>query len=289
MIFDKNISYYHNVRDNIGTEIMLSSFLFDERHKDIIQHIRQTPDKKERAKLKRILPCATISGRFSPSRKTENLVEHSGFICLDIDGQDNTNIKDWEELKMQLALIPQIAYAGLSVSGKGLFLLVPIKYPDSHLAHFLQLVDDFKAMGIVLDRNCKDITRLRTKSFDAAPYVNEHAIMYNKVKIIEHHHHPFYADAHGHDTLSCVAACCEQIDHRNIDLTSTYDDWLKIGFALASLGENGRAFFHVCSRQNASYKPVETDRKFNSLLKSNRNITIATFFMVCKKQGVIWA
>lgn len=289
MIFDKHISYYHNVRDNIGTEIRLSSFLFDESHRDLIQQIRQTQDKKVRAELKRMLPCATISGRFSPARKTENLVEHSGFICLDIDGQDNINIKDWEKLKIQLALIPQIAYAGLSVSGKGLFLLIPIRHPNSHQAHFLQLVDDFCAMGIVLDRNCKDVTRLRTKSFDASPYVNEHACVYNKVKIIEQHHTLFYAEAHGHDTLNCVAACCEQIDRRNIDLTSTYEDWLKIGFALASLGESGRLFFHICSRQNASYKSAETDRKFNSLLKSNGNITIATFFMACKKLGISWA
>lgn len=288
MIFDKTISYYRNVRDTIGTETMLSSFLFDESNKDLILQIRHTSDKKERAELKRQLPCATISGRFSPSRKAVNLVEHSGFICLDIDGQDNVNIKDWASLKTQLAMVPQVAYAGLSVSGHGLFLLVPIKYSSCHQAHFQQLVDDFNAMGIILDRNCKDVSRLRTKSFDTSPYVNEHPLIYDKVKIVERYHHQFFVNASSNDTLNYVACCCRQIDRLGTDITSTYEDWLRVGFALASLGECGRDFFHVCSRQNPSYKPAETNRKFDSLLKNHGNITIATFFMACKQHGISW-
>ena len=62
--------------------------------------------------------------------------------------------------------------------------------------------------------------------------------------------------------------------------------WIKVGFALASLGESGRQFFHLCSSQNEKYDRRETDRKFDNLQKGNGSIKIATFFKICKDYGV---
>lgn len=288
-IFDKTISVYNNAYDNVGKRQLLSEFLFGGDCREEITKIRATEDKVVRSALKRQLLCATISGMFEPTRSGKNLKEHSSFICLDIDGQDNSNIKDWEQLKWQLAAIQQIAYAGLSVSGKGLFLLIPIKYPSCHKGHFLQLSEDFSQMGITLDRNCSDICRLRTKSLDDHPYVNEHALVYNKVKVIERPKPSFVADISvnsGSNIIGQVAQCCKLIAEKGIDITSTYDSWMKVGFALASLGESGRQFFHLCSSQNEKYDKRETDRKFDNLQKGNGSITIATFFKICKDYGV---
>lgn len=74
--------------------------------------------------------------------------------------------------------------------------------------------------------------------------------------------------------------------HRHIDLTATYDDWIKIGAALSNFGESGRQWFHICSAQNGSYNQAECDRKFNNLLLSTRRIGIGTFFYVCKHAGL---
>lgn len=236
--------------------------------------------------LKRQLPCATISGRFAPTRCAKNLQEHSGFICLDIDAHDNPHIKDWVQLKAGLAVLLQLAYAGLSVSGNGVFMLVPISYPDLHRQHFLQLVDDFKQMVIHLDRNCGDVCRLRTKSFDPHPLVNLYPTIYNKVKMEQHAFVPFHRQHHNDDVLDKVSTLCEQIERSHTDITSTYEEWVKVGFSLASLGEQGRKFFHVCSRQNEKYNTTDTDKKFNSLLRGRGGITIATFFQICKDHGV---
>lgn len=288
-IFDKPITIYSSAYDNVGTKGLLSDFLFGDFSREEIQEIRSIADKTERSFLKRMLPCATLSGVFEPTRSSRNLKEHSGFICLDIDGQDNPGIADWEYLKEQLSVIPQVAFASLSVSGRGLLLLVPIQYPSCHKGHFLQLADDFKRMGIILDRNCSDICRLRTKSFDANPYINEHALIYNKVKVIERPKpvlnidFPFENES---NIIGQVALGCKVISNRGIDITSTYDNWIKVGFALASLGESGRQFFHICSSQNEKYNHDETDRKFDNLLKGNGSITIATFFKICKDYGI---
>lgn len=95
-----------------------------------------------------------------------------------------------------------------------------------------------------------------------------------------------FSPDNGGNIIGQVAQCCKVVAERNIDITSTYDNWIKVEFALASLGENGREFFHLCSSQNEKYDRHETDRKFDSLQRGNGGITIATFFKICKDYGV---
>lgn len=70
-----------------------------------------------------------------------------------------------------------------------------------------------------------------------------------------------------------------------------YDDWLRIGFALASLGEKGRKYFIKISKDNSKY-PKDTEaslnKKFDSLLKDyTGEITLGSFFDIAKKYGWI--
>ena len=90
------------------------------------------------------------------------------------------------------------------------------------------------------------------------------------------------------DILSEVAACCKQIEQRGIDITDGYDQWLKVGCSLATLGEDGRDFFHLCSQQSMDYNESKTDKMFSDLLKRNyQNINIGTFFWLCKQNGIL--
>ena len=58
---------------------------------------------------------------FQPTRSIQNIQYRSGLICVDMDAKENPAISDWNAVKEQLAVIPQIAYCSLSVSGNGLF------------------------------------------------------------------------------------------------------------------------------------------------------------------------
>ena len=71
-----------------------------------------------------------------------------------------------------------------------------------------------------------------------------------------------------------------RIAERGIDITSGYQNWVAIGFALADgLGEGGRDVFHQVSRLNADYDATKCNRQFDHCLKSrNHGITIATFY-----------
>lgn len=288
-IFQTHISVYNGVTDNTGTRMPLGTFLFCKEYKDDILRLRAVFDKEKRNALKRSLPQATISGVFSPTRAKNNLSQHSGLICVDIDAKDNPDILDWETLKQDLSVLPQIAYCALSVSGKGLFLVIPLRYPEKHLQQFRQLQIDFRKMGIMIDSACSDITRLRCLSYDEHPIINENATLYEGVYVEKPKHKSFPTCFiyEGENTSAEVAVCCRKIQQCGIDITASYDDWLKVGCALATLGENGRSLFHICSRQNAKYNAAKTDKMFTDLLRRNyQQVNIGTFFWMCKQYGI---
>ena len=288
-IFQTHISVYNGVTDNTGTRMPLGTFLFCKEYKDDILRLRAVFDKEKRNALKRSLPQATISGVFSPTRAKNNLFQHSGLICVDIDAKDNPDILDWETLKQDLSVLPQIAYCALSVSGKGLFLVIPLRYPEKHLQQFRQLQIDFRKMGIMIDSACSDITRLRCLSYDEHPIINENATLYEGVYVEKPKHKSFPTCFiyEGENTSAEVAVYCRKIQQCGIDITASYDDWLKVGCALATLGESGRSLFHICSRQNAKYNAAKTDKMFTDLLRRNyQQVNIGTFFWMCKQYGI---
>ena len=285
-LFDTKISYYSNVEDNVGTEISLRDFLFCDKYKEHIEHIRSIPDEEQQKSLKKQLPLATISGTFAPTRKAENLVAHSNLLCIDIDKKDNMGVTWFEDLKHEWHNIPQILYAAHSVRGEGWFAIFHIAYPDKHKEQFEALQRDFANSGLIIDKSCKDVSRMRTISYDPVPYVNEAATLYNKVWVEPKPtiHIPYS----GGDDIAQVEKCCHIIADRGIDITATYDDWFHVGAALASLGERGRNLFHLVSSQNAKYKAAETDKKFDNFLRNVSSISIATFFHICSQYGINW-
>ena len=284
-LFDTKISYYYNVEDNVGTEITLRDFLFCDKYKEQIRHIRAITDEDLQKSLKKQLPLATISGTFAPTRLAANLVSHSHLLCIDIDKKDNMDVEWFDELGNEWRNIPQILYAAHSVRGIGWFAIFHIAYPEKHKAQFEALRQDFAHEGLVIDESCKDVSRMRTISYDPEPYVNEDATLYTKVWVEPKP--TFHARYGGGDNdMERVERCCREIEERGIDITANYDDWFRIGAALASLGERGRSLFHLVSAQNGKYKAAETDKKFNNCLHTVSNISIGTFFHFCSRYGI---
>ena len=285
-LFDTKISYYANVRDNVGTEISLRDFLFCDQYREQIEHIRSIKDEDVQKSLKKQLPLATISGTFAPIRLAENLVTHSNLLCIDIDKKDNMDVDWFDDLKHEWHNIPQILYAGHSIRGKGWFAIFRIAYPDKHTAHFDALQRDFASSGLVIDRACKDVSRMRFISYDPEPYVNEDATLYTKVWVEpKPTYHVSYS---GGDDIEQIEKCCRIITDRGIDITSDYNDWFRVGAALASLGEPGRSLFHMVSSQSEKYKAAETDKKFDNFLRSVNSIKKGTFFRICSQYGINW-
>ena len=284
---DYEITVYNGVRDTRGHRSNLYDFIMRVEY-DKIKELRESNNPDRRKQIKLSLPQATISGVFAPTRSADNLVKHSGLICVDIDRKDNLHIENFDTLIDDvLRHIEEVMYAAHSVSGNGYFLIIPLKYPNRHKAQFEKLVREFQDMSINIDRACGDVCRLRCQSYDLRQYINLHAKpfsgVYQEPKPIRPR---FDYSSNGEDGEEKVARLCREIEQYHIDLTANYDDWMKVGAALSNLGESGRQWFHLCSSQNSGYNAVECDRKFNNLLRSTRRISLATFFYACKNAGL---
>jgi len=291
------ITIFDSVTSTNGRVASLAEFLKDASSHQLIQQIRMTEDKAERTRLKSGLPCATISAICPDGRKADDAFEHTGLICIDIDGQDNLGFGSGADLKAEVCKIAEVAYCSLSASENGCFAIFRLSHPENHLGHFFALQRLFKSrLGIVIDGQCKDVKRLRFATYDSEPYINDNAMPF---RIIDAATKPKLNPTKApltmaprtwnespKTTLDKVARLTEAIVRRGIDLTDGYSKWVEIGMALANLGETGREFFHAVSSVYTGYDRAKADTKFTNLLRTTRKVTIATFFHQCEAHGV---
>lgn len=87
-----------------------------------------------------------------------------------------------------------------------------------------------------------------------------------------------------------VETVVDRIIANGSDITAGYDNWLRLGFALADgRGEAGREMFHRLSRMNAQYNEAECNRQYSACLKDGGRpggVTVATLFQMAKDAGV---
>lgn len=296
-ILETPITVFDGVTSTNGHVASLAEFLNEASSHQLIQQIRMTEDKAERTRLKSDLPCATISAICPNGRKAEDAFEHTGLICIDIDGQDNPGFGSGAELKAEVCKVSEVAYCSLSASGNGCFAIFRLSHPENHLGQFLALQRLFKSrLGIVIDGQCKDVKRLRFVSYDSEPYINDNSEPFritdaaakpkpNPTKTTVVLGQRTWNES-PEATLDKVARLTELVVRRGIDLTDGYSNWVEIGMALANLGEAGREFFHAVSSVYPGYDRATADTKFTNLLRTTRKVTIATFFHQCEAHGV---
>ncbi len=269
--------------------VNLLDWLRSDCHKTSVEQIRATTDKTRRDALKSRLPCITPSGTFS-RRSSSALIRHSGLICLDIDGKDNQYIGNFAQLKAELCKIVNVAYCGLSVSGAGYFLLIPLLHQQQHKIHFEALKEDFGRYGIKLDASCGDVCRLRGYSYDPDAYINHQPVTYTRL-VEKRPRSPPILDR---PTTAPAGQTQQRVEHvirviiaRQLDITGSYHQWFQIGCSLANeFGEAGRIYFHHISQYYTDYDPAKTDRQFNQCLIRGYSYRIGTFFKYCQDAGI---
>ncbi len=155
------------------------------KHRNTITEIRSLDpliDKQKYDQLKRVLPGATVSGVFL-KRNSESLLEHSGYICIDIDRKEKINSMlnttlGRNELKDKLKQEPWVYAIILSAGGLGLAVIVKIS-TDKHLESYKSLESYFlETYSVTTDDACTDISRFRYISYDPDVYLNEDAVEY---------------------------------------------------------------------------------------------------------------
>ncbi len=291
------VSFFKNIPSSNASKLTCTLWeaLLNEEFKDEIQALRNVQNPKKLKALKEALPCFTPSGIFKDKRSKQNLVKHSKFICIDIDAKDNEHIDNFSSMIVQLSKVVNVAYCGLSVSGKGFYVLLPIDNPDYHAAYFNAISQAFREMGINVDMACSDVSRLRIISFNEEPYIAETARVITAVIEVNNTDRNSNLSMPVLRDLSIeakkIAPLIEKIKQEEIDITSEYKDWFAIACSLANdLKEEGRQYFHIVSSFHHEYDKSESDKQFDACLR-NTNIvsrySLKTFFAICKNHGVL--
>lgn len=270
--------------------ISLYDFLSDIKNgkvKNEIKEIQKIKDKDRRTLKKKSLPSVSLSGLFDPSRNKKNLKKHSGLIQVDFD-----EVKD---LAKAFELLKKDAFTlacFISPSGEGIKLIVRIPANGgTHEASFKALREYYrKKYNIEPDEKCSDVSRLCFLSYDKNIFVNTGAVEFTELKKTEDLQPSIKAKKNiiDKELSKDVETVIKRICEANKDITADYNDWLKIGFALAgTFKEAGRKFFHEISRFFPSYNVSECDKQFTACLQNEgKGVNIQTFFFVAQKHGI---
>ena len=149
--------------------------LLSNKYHQLQNELRAEIDPDMQKHLKNQMPVLLPSGIFKDGKEAKNLIKHTGLIAIDVDEQDNRHIVNFSNLKNEFCKIPNVAYCGLSIRGKGYWLLIPIKYPNKHKLHFQLIEKYFADKGIIIDQSCINVNRLRFYSYDEGAYFNHAA------------------------------------------------------------------------------------------------------------------
>jgi len=290
------ISYFRRIRETTKPEAETSILTFLKNVKEGMWRDKIEPinalkhkDPKELKNLVRdakakTLPYVTISGTFSKFGDA-NLIKHSGFICLDIDGLENIE-EEWGKI-----IKDEHTYGAFkSASGKGIAVVVKIN-PKKHKESYKSLISYYlENFQIILDKSCSNVSRARFVSYDPNTFTNEESQVFNKLIKVEKKKtskddYNFNNIVIGDNDIDHIV---QQLRDRSIDICQTYEDWRNVGFALASeFGERGREYFHAISSIGSEYSTEKADDQYTKCVKSDGGgVTIATIFHHAKENNV---
>jgi len=283
------ISRYKTVKDNIGTDMSMVDFIKgirDGQWQDEVLSVRNAKTKEEKDNLKKKLEAVTVSGYFE-KRSVSGLRHHSGFLAMDIDNVDNPNA-----IKKQIEKDPYIYAAFISVSGKGICLLFRIngdRHEDSFSAIDAYLYNTY---GLISDKKCVDVSRLRIVSYDPFIHINEDAQLFKKYlpKAKTTKKQPPKVVFVNTDFDQIVKA----IYDRGLNLTEDYSDWLRVCYAIVSeYGDSntGRDHFDTLSRNSSKYNPEDCRRQYDACLRTHnerkaKTSTINFIYWLAKQNGI---
>lgn len=258
----------------ITVEDLITGIKFGKWKKEV-EVVRTEPDKEKRKKLKEKVPCVTVSGIAFPKRNESNMISHSGFIAIDIDGFTERN--GLESDAYTYAIFS-------SISNSGLCVLVKID-GKKHKESFKWIQDYyFKSFGIAVDPAPSNTASLRFVSYDPLCFINEKSqksrTLSKQQKKINSLPVIMPNDKVGKMVKDAVS--------RGINIAEDYQNYIILGFALAAgFGESGRSYYHALSGVSSKYNSEQTEKQYNLCLKnSNGGITVGSFYWMLKNAGV---
>ena len=279
------ISSYKNVHDKQDIDIEINTFLEGiqtGKWQDIALDVRNAPNKEIKDLKKKSAPVVTISGSFS-ERKAEGLRKHSGYIAIDID-----NLDDPAETKKRISADTYIYSAFISISGKGLCLIIKIdgtRHLDAFNAIAAYLYNEYQ---LIVDQSGKDVSRARFVSYDPFLLLNLKSTTFKKYLPKKKE----YKQAKVVVIKSDFDSIIDQMDKKGLNLCEDYSEWIRIAYALVSeFGEQGRDHFHTLSSHSSKYNSIDCDSQYTACLNNHneskgKKSSIGTIYFHAKQNAI---
>ena len=279
------ISHYKNIHDTQDTDIEFESFLEGVRSgrwQDIALEVRNAPTKEIKDLKKKTAPMVTVSGSFA-ARKDDSIRKHSNLIAIDID-----NLDDAVATKNRIAADPYVLAAFVSISGKGLCLIIKIdgtRHLDAFNAIAAYLYNEYQ---LIVDQSGKNVSRARFVSYDPALIHNTNAATFKKYLPKKKEYKQQKVVVIKTDFDSMIA----QMDQKGLNLCEDYSDWIRICYGLVSeFGEQGREHFHTLSATSSKYNSIDCDAQFDACLKNHneskgKKSSIGSIYYLAKQNGI---
>lgn len=286
-----NISIFQNVSDNSPKDFDLDQWLEytikpPKRLLNLVEKYKETLDKKDKENI----PCSTISASFDKIRNLENIKSTLPLICLDIDRYSKSKKKasndciDMLLVKELFMSHPCCYYCGHSLSGDNIYAIILLETSNNLSEYFDHLQKQLALRGINIDSSCKDYTRLRFFSYDPEAYYNPKAkaLRLKKPKKVATGGRTFVNKS----DQEKVEKLLQEIHRYKVDITTVYEDWIKIAGALNSeFGDSGRSYFHEISQYHQDYDFEKADKKFDQCKKMNKT-GLGSLFKIATDYGV---
>lgn len=145
------------------------------KYREYADKVRNARTGEEMDRAKFDAPGFSFSGIFE-RRGKDRLIRHSGIMAIDIDHLDGDVFSEKERLMKN----PYVYSVFLSISGKGLKVLV--KVPESldaekHKLYYRAIAEDF---GVKEDRRAQDVARYTNVTYDPNLHLNPGALVWDK-------------------------------------------------------------------------------------------------------------
>lgn len=269
---------------------------------------------------KKLLPAIAFCGEFARGHAKSNLVQYNNLLVFDID---HLGGEEMQKTHCGLSADEHILAFWVSPSGNGYKGLIRIAYQNVSSSMSLdscykKAFSDATAyfqehFGIELDTNCSDYSRICYVCWDPQLYINENAqsLVVNcdglndeikkssskrttkepktkkaKAAVFKPVNIPGKNAQHDRNRVSSIL---KFLTKRNLSITYSYDEWLRVGFAIANtfnydLGE--KYFLAFCKLDKGKYDQAACiDKLQECYMKGNGDITLGTIVEMARKKG----
>ena len=291
-----------------------------------IRELNKVGKYEEACELKQNLHAVTFSATFYDRRLSSLYHQYNYLMVIDID---KLSVEEMERTKNCLEQNPVVACYWISPSGTGWKGLVPLQYKnepknadvvENHHWAFIKLEEDFKKhYSIKLDSSGKDITRLcfmswcpklRLKDeFSKFEVDLKDLIEAKKTKCASNTQKVTYQSSgepinwniidgqkqEGRTGSDYDRRLLEQIyrymKSRHLSITSTYEDWVKVAFAIAHTFHSvyGRKMFmKLCMLDGIAHNEARSERLiYDAYMTSEKKCDFSTIVYLAKGKGFI--